>query len=104
MLATPSFRAAGWCCSSRLLHQHRYTRRISRMNRNRLLRALFTLALLILAGGSALAQGKVEVVGGDRYDWGRVAPGNLTATIVVRNAGTGVLNISRVQPGCGCTS
>ena len=74
------------------------------MNQRHLLRGLTLLAFLIIAGASAMAQGKVEIVGGDRYDWGKVAAGELKATIVVKNAGTGVLNISHVQPSCGCTS
>lgn len=75
------------------------------MNRTRPLRTLLFFALLLTAAaGSALAQGKVEIVGGDKHDWGTVAPGALKATIVVKNAGTDVLNISRVQPSCGCTS
>ena len=75
------------------------------MNRTRPLRTLlFSALLLTAAAGSALAQGKVEIVGGDRYDWGTVSPGQLKTTIVVRNAGNDVLNISRVQPSCGCTS
>ena len=75
------------------------------MNRTRALRTLlFSAFLLTAAAGSVLAQGKVEVVGGDKYDWGTVAPGQLKTTIVVKNTGTEVLNISRVQPSCGCTS
>jgi hypothetical protein len=75
------------------------------MNRTRPLRALLVSAfLLTAAAGSVLAQGKVEVQGGDTYDWGTVSPGQLKTTIVVKNVGSDVLNISRVQPSCGCTS
>jgi hypothetical protein len=53
---------------------------------------------------SASAQGKIEVVGGDTFDWGKVAPGDLKATIELRNAGTDTLKVDRIQPGCGCTA
>ena len=53
---------------------------------------------------SANAQGKIDVVGGDTYDWGKVVPGDLTTTIEIRNSGDSVLKIDRVQPGCGCTA
>ncbi len=55
---------------------------------------------------SALAQPKLEIVGGDTYDWGKVGPKDdpLKAKITLRNAGTEVLKIERVQPGCGCTT
>lgn len=75
------------------------------MNHHRSVRGLLlAMTLMLAAAASAMAQGKVEVVGGDSYNWGKVAPGRLKATIVVRNAGTGPLKISHVQPSCGCTS
>lgn len=66
------------------------------------------LALLaFLAYGSvAYAQPKLEVVGGDTYNWGTVKPGDspLKGTIVIKNSGTEKLNITEVKPGCGCTT
>jgi hypothetical protein len=53
---------------------------------------------------SASAQGKIEVVGGDTFDWGKVAQGELKTKIEIKNAGDSVLKIDRVQPGCGCTA
>jgi len=58
---------------------------------------------MALAAGIAYAQPKIEIVGGDKYDWGTVAPAKLTATIRIKNAGDSTLNISDVRPGCGCT-
>src|SRR5437667_12794840 len=54
---------------------------------------------------SAKAQpvGKIEIVGGDTYNWGNVQPGELKATIQVKNTGQGDLKITDVHPGCGCT-
>jgi hypothetical protein len=75
------------------------------MNLLKPLRLVLTaLAVATVFTVSAQAQGKVEVVGGETFDWGKVAPGELTTTIEIRNAGTDTLKIDRVQPGCGCTA
>lgn len=52
------------------------------------------------------AQPKLEIVGGDTYNWGKVGPKDdpLKAKITLKNVGTEVLKIERVQPGCGCTT
>jgi hypothetical protein len=65
---------------------------------------LVALAAATVFTVSASAQGKVEVVGGETFDWGKVAPGELKTTIELRNVGTDTLKIDRVQPGCGCTA
>jgi hypothetical protein len=52
----------------------------------------------------AYAQPKLEIVGGDTHDWGKVKPGKLTTVVQVKNAGTTELKISKVQPACGCTA
>lgn len=63
--------------------------------------------LAFLAYGSiAYAQPKIEVIGGDTYNWGTVKPGDspLKGTIVIKNSGTEKLLITEVKPGCGCTT
>jgi len=65
---------------------------------------LMTPLLLCLGVVAAIAQGKIEVVGGDTYDWGTVAPGKLKAAITVRNIGVEELKISEVKTSCGCTA
>lgn len=60
-------------------------------------------ALVVVAATAASAQGKIEVEGGPAYDWGRVGPGQLKATIAVKNVGDAPLKISDVRPSCGCT-
>lgn len=52
------------------------------------------------------AQPKIEIVGGDTYDWGTVKRTDdpLRAKIKIKNAGTEVLKITEVKPGCGCTT
>lgn len=62
--------------------------------------ALFTISL------SLFAQPKIEIVGGDTYDWGKVTPKDspLKAKIKLKNAGNETLNIENVKPTCGCTT
>ena len=68
---------------------------------------LFSVALLL---GFALinlnAQPKLEIVGGDTYDWGNVKPAQspIKIKIKLKNVGNAELNISNVKPGCGCTT
>jgi len=52
------------------------------------------------------SQPKLEIVGGDSYDWGTVKPTQdpLTAKIRLKNVGNEVLKITEVKPGCGCTT
>ncbi|NQW30301.1 MAG: DUF1573 domain-containing protein [Ignavibacteria bacterium] len=53
-----------------------------------------------------IAQPKLEIVGGETFDWGKVKPptsGHLEATIKMKNVGTGKLKLVEVRPGCGCT-
>ena len=49
---------------------------------------------------------KLEIVGGDTYDWKDVTPKNnpLTAKIKIRNTGSAMLIIPDVKPACGCTT
>ncbi len=52
-----------------------------------------------------MAQPKIEIVGGDTYDWGDVKGENkLNAKVKIRNAGTELLKIYEVKPTCGCTT
>lgn len=67
-------------------------------------RMLFLMAGLFLAIGSrGLAQGKLEVVGGTTYDWGKVEPAKLHTVLKIKNAGSGDLHIKEVKPSCSCT-
>ncbi|MCX7908618.1 MAG: DUF1573 domain-containing protein [Ignavibacteria bacterium] len=52
------------------------------------------------------AQPKIEIVGGDSYDWGTVKPTQdpLKAKIKIKNVGNELLKITEVKPGCGCTT
>ncbi|MEI6090165.1 MAG: DUF1573 domain-containing protein [bacterium] len=53
---------------------------------------------------TANAQPKLEVVGGNTYDWGKVTPKVLTTKIQIKNIGNKTLFISKVKPSCGCTT
>ena len=64
------------------------------------------LIIAALSTSAAFAQPKIEVIGGDTYDWGTVklTDNPLKATIVIKNSGNKVLKIDEVRPGCSCTS
>jgi hypothetical protein len=70
------------------------------------MKSFFTLALFVLASAFAIAQPKIEIIGGDTYDWGKVKPKDspLKATLKIKNAGNQVLNVKEVKAGCGCTT
>ncbi len=63
-------------------------------------------AVMATAATVAVAQPKIEVIGGETFDWGKVKPpkeGYLEATIKMKNVGTEVLKLTEIRPGCGCT-
>lgn len=68
---------------------------------------LFTmLAVVVVTMATAVAQPKLEIVGGETYDWGATrAPkeGYLEAEIKMKNVGNRDLRLTDVRPGCGCT-
>ncbi|MCX6139294.1 MAG: DUF1573 domain-containing protein [Candidatus Kapabacteria bacterium] len=72
-----------------------------------MIKSLFVvLALIGLSAGSVYAQPKLEVVGGETYDWGKVKPpkeGHLEAEIKMKNVGDRAMKLTEVRPGCGCT-
>ncbi len=69
---------------------------------------LFKLALVfvLVFSGCLKAQPKLEIIGGDTYNWGTVKPADnpLKAKVVLKNSGDKVLIINEVRPGCGCTT
>jgi hypothetical protein len=69
-----------------------------------MIRAAGAAIALIFAAGAASAQPKLEIVGGDTHDWGKVAPAKLTTVVEVKNTGNADLNITDVRPGCSCTA
>ncbi len=63
-------------------------------------------AIAICAATTAIAQPKMEIVGGNTYNWGNVNAKQtpLQATVKIVNRGNEVLNVTGVKPGCGCTA
>ncbi len=66
----------------------------------------FTFVLFFCAINIALAGPKLEIEGGNTYDWGIVKPDQspLKAKIKLWNKGDATLEIKNVKPGCGCTT
>ncbi len=62
--------------------------------------------LFFFLSALAISQPKIEIVGGDTYNWGKVSikKDPLTTTIKILNAGNKKLIISEVKPACGCTT
>ena len=71
------------------------------------MKKVFVLFLALTFSISFLtAQPKIQVVGGDSYDWGVVTTKNdpLKTKFEIKNIGDKVLVISEVKASCGCTS
>lgn len=67
---------------------------------------VLSFAFLLALSFSALAQPKIEIIGGDTFDWGKVdgKNENLKCTFVIKNVGNQTLRINDVKPTCGCTN
>lgn len=66
---------------------------------------LSMLSVLMIAS-VAYAQPKLEIVGGNSYDWGKVGPKDspLKTKVKIKNTGNEQLLITNVKPSCGCTT
>jgi hypothetical protein len=66
---------------------------------------LIIAALYVAAASIASAQAKLEIVGGDTHDWGKVKAKDspLKTVVKIKNVGNELLKITDVHPGCGCT-
>lgn len=64
------------------------------------------IAAFLLASYILVAQPKIEYVGGETLDWGKVKleDSPLTKKLQIKNSGTETLKITNVKPGCGCTT
>ena len=62
--------------------------------------------MFCLAVGSAFAQPKIEIKGGDTFDWGTVNDISkpLAGQVEIKNSGDKDLIIYQSKPACGCTS
>lgn len=70
------------------------------------MRKYFVAILTLLIYINIYAQPKLEIVGGDTYDWGKTksTQGKLHAIITLKNIGNQPLKIYGVNPTCGCTT
>jgi len=60
--------------------------------------------LLVVASLTAVAQPKIEIVGGTKLDLGTINRGKITEKkVTVKNVGKDTLSLGRVEVSCGCT-
>lgn len=68
-------------------------------------RATSLSTLVLICTMAVLAQPKIEIVGGESMDFGTVFKGEkIERKVKIKNVGTQLLVIERVQPSCGCTA
>lgn len=65
-----------------------------------------TTLLIFFWGLVAFSQPKIEIVGGNVYDWGQVKifESPLKTLVKIKNTGNQPLRIFEVKPQCGCTT
>lgn len=69
------------------------------------MKRLIVIALVLAASTiAAYSQPKLEIVGGDTYDWGNTPPKVLFTELKLKNVGNKPLYISDVKPSCSCTT
>ncbi|MBL7991690.1 MAG: DUF1573 domain-containing protein [Candidatus Kapabacteria bacterium] len=73
---------------------------------NTFTKTLATSALALLMTATAYAQPKIEIKGGDTFDWGNVTDISkpLAGQVEIKNIGDKDLVITQAKPACGCTS
>jgi hypothetical protein len=71
-----------------------------------MMKLLIILTFILGTSQFAMAQPKLEIVGGDICDWGEITMSDnpLNSKIILKNVGTDTLHIIRVKPTCGCTT
>lgn len=67
---------------------------------------ILTAVTLLLAASMAYTQPKIEIIGGNKQDWGKVSPKDspLKSKVKIKNTGNEQLVITNVKPSCGCTT
>jgi len=67
---------------------------------------LFAFALFFVGSFALMAQPKLEIEGGNTYDWGKVNQKDspLKTSVKIYNKGTDTLHITKVKATCGCTT
>jgi hypothetical protein len=69
-------------------------------------KTLVATAVALMMTVTVYAQPKIEIKGGDTYDWGNVSDVSkpLAGQVEIKNVGDKDLIISQAKPACGCTS
>ncbi len=69
-------------------------------------KTLLATGVALFLTGVAFAQPKIEIKGGDTYDWGNVSDVSkpLAGQVEIKNSGDKDLVILQAKPACGCTS
>jgi hypothetical protein len=70
---------------------------------SRILSSLLIVYAALVSANCLRAQPQIEIIGGDKVDWGNTYAGVLSAKVRVINNGDLPLRIDTVQPACGCT-
>jgi hypothetical protein len=66
---------------------------------------LFLVFCTLLTTAIIFSQAKIEIVGGNNFDFGEIISGTkVDKKVVIKNVGTDTLVIGQVQPSCGCTA
>ena len=67
---------------------------------------LLSISLIIFSSVNLFSQAKLEVIGGDTYNWGEVSPKQspLKAEIILKNVGQDTVQIKDLKAGCGCAT
>ncbi len=61
-------------------------------------------AVVVLGGSVMFAQPKIEIVDGAKFDFGALNKGTTAEkNVVIKNIGTDVLSVGKVDVSCGCT-
>jgi hypothetical protein len=67
---------------------------------------LFAFVLFFVGSFALMAQPKLEIEGGNTFDWGKVNQKDspLKTSVKIFNKGTDTLHVTRVKATCGCTT
>ncbi|MDX9791430.1 MAG: DUF1573 domain-containing protein [Candidatus Kapaibacterium sp.] len=71
-----------------------------------MLQKTFVLLIFLSLVYTAVAKPKLEIVGGNTKDWGKVTlkQSPLKHKLTLKNSGSEILKINRLKPTCGCTT
>jgi hypothetical protein len=78
---------------------------IKNISEKRMKFILFLAFSVLLSATSMFSQAKIEIVGGNSFDFGEIyLGGKVEKKLAIKNIGKDTLVIGQVQPSCGCTA